>query len=221
MKIKQLRNRCDLDTLNDGFRRFYYEYGHYPSTDEVDNCKYLCSSKQIQRKFGGINKLRELLGIHDSDYSRGSHRKIIYERINRLGISSEHQISDFLKHRYGDICVHEERKYGTGRNRVDFYVFAKTNFAVEVFNTYTLRNLLINLNSKLKKYKNFSDLIFFVVTGANFNQTDIDSIIDRKKNKKYLAINIKCVSLDGFKKHCQDIQPLKVEVPIQASIFNQ
>ena len=122
--MKNIHNSCNLISLRSGFQRFLKENAHYPSTDEVDSCPYLCSSKQIQRKFGGINKLRELLDIADSDYSSGTNRKLIYEKINRLSVSSENQVGDYLKDRYGVICVHEEKKYDVGKNRVDYFVYA-------------------------------------------------------------------------------------------------
>jgi hypothetical protein len=212
------RLKYTINVLKEGFKRFFDEHGHYPSSNEVDACPYLCTSKQIQRKFGGIYKLRELLDIKDSDYAHGEHRKKIGESINKLAISSELQVAEFLNNKFGVICVHEEKKYGTGRNRVDFFVYAKPNFAVEVFNTYTIRNLAINLNMKLHKFRDFTDILYFVVTGAEFRQSEIDKLILRK-NKVYLMPNMKCVTFNKFKEECKSISPLKVEMPTQTKLF--
>ncbi|MGD0855520.1 MAG: hypothetical protein ABSA18_06910 [Dehalococcoidia bacterium] len=57
--------------LKEGFERFFTENGHYPSALEIDSCPYLCTSRQIQRKFGGLPKLKMSFGIQESNYSVG------------------------------------------------------------------------------------------------------------------------------------------------------
>jgi hypothetical protein len=131
-------------------------------------------------------------------------------RVNKLATSSERDIGKMLRNRFGEICVHEEKRYGEGRNRVDFFVFARENFAVEVFNTYTLHGVLGNLNPKLRKFGDFPYKIFFVITGAEFKQSQIDKIINRKK-KLLLTQNMKCVCMNEFEHGCINrIEPLDV-----------
>jgi hypothetical protein len=144
-----------IQLLKRGFERFVNENGHYPSALEIDNCPYLCTSRLIQLRFGGLLKLREILEIPELSYASGQHRRQIWSEVNKLSIGSEKKICEFLTNTYGELCVHEEKKYGDGRNRVDFFVYAKKNFAVEVFNTYTVHGIIGNLNSKLKKYQDF------------------------------------------------------------------
>jgi len=64
-----------LQVLKEGFERFRREQGHYPSALEIDSCPYLCTSRLIQFKFGGLLKLRELLNIDDANYALGEHRQ--------------------------------------------------------------------------------------------------------------------------------------------------
>lgn len=109
------------------------------------------------------------MGLHDHDYRRGSRRQVAIDKFLTLSTTSEKETREFLDKRYGEICVHEEKRYGDGRNRVDFFVYAKENFAVEVFNTYSLRNLSKNLNSKLHKFNDFPFKLYFVVTGGDFS----------------------------------------------------
>ncbi|MBN1375995.1 MAG: hypothetical protein JXA01_07550 [Dehalococcoidia bacterium] len=194
--------------LKQGFGRFLQENGHYPSALEIDACPYLCISRQIQRKFGGLPKLRLSLGIENSNYSEGIHRKGIGVQVNKLATNSERDVGKMLRNRFGEICVHEEKRYGEGRNRVDFFVFAKENFAVEVFNTYTLHGVLGNLNPKLKRFGDFPYKLFFVITGAEFKQSQIDKIINRKK-KLLLTQNMKCICMNEFENECLNrIEPL-------------
>jgi hypothetical protein len=196
--------------VGQGFEQFLGEQGHYPSALEVDACSYLCSSRQIQRKFGGLPELRRLLGISEISYAVGEPRKKIALRVNRLSMTSEREISEYLTGRYGEICVHEEKKYGSGRNRVDFFVYAKKNFAVEVFNTYTVHGIIGNLNPKLKKYVDFPHTIFFVITGGDFSQAQIDKVVSRKRIFR-LKPQMKCVCFDELKNLCsRGFEPLRM-----------
>ena len=122
------RNEVTLDNIRDGLERFHKEHGHYPSADEIDSCRYLPSSRQIQKKLGGLKRVREILGLHDHDYRQGNRRRIAIDKFLKLSKTSEKEIREFLDKRYGEICVHEEKRYGDGRNRVDFFVYAKENF---------------------------------------------------------------------------------------------
>lgn len=201
-----------IQVLKEGFERFYSENGHYPSALEIDACPYLCSSRQIQRKFGGLIKLRKLFELEDLSYAKGEHRKRTWAKADGLSLISEKDVSDFLKNRYGEICVHEEKKYGDGRNRVDFYIYAKEDFAVEVFNTYTRHGIIGNINSKLRKYNDFTYKLFFVVTGGDFKQSGIDKMITRKK-KLVLKPNMRCVCLNEFKREClENHEPLDISI---------
>lgn len=204
------RNEVTLDNIREGLERFNREHGHYPTADEIDSCRYLPSSRQIQKKLGGLKRVREILGLHDHDYRRGSRRQVAIDKFLKLSTTSEKETREFLDKRYGEICVHEEKRYGDGRNRVDFFVYAKENFAVEVFNTYSLRNLGKNLNSKLHKFNDFPFKLYFVVTGGEFSQTSIDALMSHKENLP-LPANMKCLTIEEFKKECFDkLPPLSI-----------
>ncbi|MBN2462436.1 MAG: hypothetical protein JXB43_02415, partial [Dehalococcoidia bacterium] len=196
------RGEVTLDNLRNGLERFNKEQGHYPAAEEIDACPYLPSARQIQRKLGGLKKLRSVLGLNDLDYRTGSRRQVTINEFLQLAVASEKATKEFLDKRYGEICVHEEKKYGEGgSNRVDFFVYAKENFAVEVFNTYSIRNLAKNLNIKLHKFSDFPFRLYFVVTGGDFSQVLIDALISNKKNLPLLP-NMKCLTVEEFKKEC-------------------
>ncbi len=195
------RGEFTLDNVKSGIERFNKEHGHYPAAEEIDNCPYLPSARWIQYKFGGLKKLRAIFGLNDLDYRKGSRRVSKINEFLRLSLTSEKDTKEFLDKRYGEICVHEEKKYGDGRNRVDFFVYAKENFAVEVFNTYSIRNLAKNLNIKLHKFSDFPFKLYFVVTGGDFLQRDIDALMTNKKNLPLLP-NMKCLVSDEFRKEC-------------------
>jgi hypothetical protein len=200
-----------LDALKAGFKRFYAEHGHYPTSPEVDKCPYLCSARYIQIKYGGLKELRRVLGLDVVDYGKGSHRRAIVERAHKLSIQTENDVKEYLVERYGEICVHEEKKYGSHKARVDFFVYAKVNFAVEVFNTYTIRDLAKNLNVKLHKYADFPFRLYFVVMGGDFLQEEIDALVLNKELR--LLPNMQCLTLEEFKKEClHKLPPLRMNV---------
>lgn len=199
-----------VEAIKAGFYRFYEEYGHFPTASEIDNCSYLCSARWIQLKFGGLRKFRKEIGLDIIDYTTGNIRSEIARDINKLSIETEGSIKEFLIKTYGELCVHEEMKLShNSRQRVDFFVYAKQNFAVDVCNTYTLKNLNIIMNIKLKKYKDYPFKIFFVVTGIECSQGLIDSLIANKINK--LPKNIRCVNVQKFKEECiSNFLPLNI-----------
>jgi hypothetical protein len=200
-----------IDAIKSGLQRFYMEHGHFPTAEEIDECPYLCSSRWIHRRYGGLRKLRADLGLDIVDYGKGKHRIDYWNRISKLSIETENSLKKFLVETYGEICVHEEKKYGSLRQRMDFFVYAEDNFAVDVFNTYTLKHLNIIVNIKLRKYKDFPFKLFFVVTGAEFSQKKIDELICKKTNR--MSTDVKCLTVDEFKREClAKLSPLKFNI---------
>jgi len=196
-----------IPLLKAGFERFFEENGHYPTALEIDSCPFLCTSRLIQLKFGGLLEARRSLELKETNYAVGEHRKKAWSDAGSLSLISEKEIDKILVDRYGEVCVHEEKKYGNGRNRVDFFVYAQENFAVEVFNTYTMHGIIGNLNSKLRKYFDFPYKIYFVITGGKISQTQIDKVVSRK-SKFVLKQNMRCVCSDTFEECIKDIKPL-------------
>lgn len=225
-KIASLTIREDkwtLQNVKNGFARFYKENTHFPSAPEIDNYAYLPSSRQIQRKFGGLIKFRTEFGLtgDEVDKSRGGARRNSASATNIASLSSERTVLNFLNSVYGEICVHEQKKYGEGKNTVDFFVYGKLcNFGVEVFNTYTLRNISINLNIKLPKYYDFPYRLCFVVTGGDFKQDHIDRLISKKHIP--LLTNMSCMIYDKFKNECIKITPpLEINTVYNKTSSNQ
>jgi hypothetical protein len=112
------------DAVKSGFQRFYIEHGHFPTSEEIDSCPYLCSARHIQRIYGGLRKLRESLGLDIIDYGKGKHSIDNWKRVSKLSLETEHLVKRFLIETYGEICVHEEKQYGNLRQRMDFFVYA-------------------------------------------------------------------------------------------------
>ena len=116
------RGEVTFSNLRKGLQKFNKEYGHCPTADEVDSCPYLPSARQIQKNFGGLKKLRNVLRLNDLDYRTGTRRRVTIDKFLQLSITSEKETREFLDKRYGEICVHEEKKYGEGRSCTDLAI---------------------------------------------------------------------------------------------------
>ncbi len=118
-----------------GLQKFYEEKGRYPVSYEVDEYEYLPSSKQIQRRFGGLIKLRNELGFEISNFSSGLARSTQATKIGVRGSLAEREVESILINHLGDYFVHVEKplykyfkknldiskKY---KLRADFFIYA-------------------------------------------------------------------------------------------------
>jgi hypothetical protein len=185
------------ERLKEGFERFISENGHLPTAPEVDQTNYLPSSRAIQKRFGGLQKLRADLDYEDVHFGRRSFRSAIASNVNRRGRSSEIELEFALTKIFGEVFVHTEKIYGSGKNRVDFYVYSPDdNFGADVFYPNTFRSLQSNLNIKMMKYQDFPCDLYFVVANNDIDQTSLDLFVSTKKNP--LSDNMKLLTLETF-----------------------
>ena len=206
----------ELEDLKIGFERFNKENGHYPSAWEVDHCKYLPSSRQIQRRFNGLRELRKRLGIEVLDKRTGNSRILTMQKIIPNHRKTMNQIHDVLEKRFGKEFVHREWSFGDDRrNRADFYVYTQNgNFVVDIFHPQNLHSLVGCLNIKQKKYSwfykvtDFKDEIIFIPTNIGISQEEINNHLKRKENK--LRDNEKVMTLEEFRKFSQEKIPILI-----------
>lgn len=175
------RKNWRLEDLKKGIDHFYQENGRYPTVSDLDNINYLPSSRWIQVKFGGMVKVRKDLGYTDTHLGIGKYRSEIARQINEAGLDFEHEIEKFLIDKFGEPFVHVQRRMGNRRDRIDFFVYNKTeNFAVDVTNTTGhFRNLQGNINTKIHKYKDLK-LKLYIVINSSFEQNKVDEWIVKK-----------------------------------------
>jgi len=193
-----------LKSVKNGFEKYYSLNGRYPTALEIDRCEYLPSSRQIQRNWGGLKKFRELIGLEISDYSSGINRHTIGLVSNNNARNTEIAVRNILINIYGEVFVHEEKKYGKLRNRIDFFIYASNNFGVEVFNTSNRDTFMRNMYIKMPKYVDFEYPLYYVVTGGNVTQEEIDKSINNFKSS-YLRDNHYCMNIDHFNKHINSL----------------
>ena len=180
-----------------GFERFLHEYGHIPSAHEIDTTDYLPSSRFIQMRFGGLEKLRHALGYVDTHLGKGTFRSEIANMCNHRGRDSEIELEKILRDTFGEVFVHTEKMFSVLKNRIDFYVYTPDgNFGVDIFYPNHMRSLQCNLNIKMGKYFDFTEPMFYVVANKELSQENIDYYVSRKKNA--FPKNVRLVSFEAF-----------------------
>lgn len=185
----------DIEKIKEGFEKFQIQHGRLPTSPEIDQLEYLPSSRQIQRKFGGLEKLRNLLGYKDTHFGKGKFRGQIANRSNIRGRDTELVLEKILRDKFGEVFVHTEKIFDDSKNRVDFYIYSPDgNFGIDIFYTETMRDLQKNINIKIDKYKNFKESLYFVVGNNNFTQETID-LYNKNKSKK-IPPNIGIINLE-------------------------
>lgn len=186
-----------LESLRDGLRYFFDLHGRYPKATEVDNFDFLPSARSIQRSFGGLQSLRKKFGHEDIHFGKGKFRSEISRLVNPRGRRRELKIEQLLRNKFGEVFVHTEKFFNSTKCRVDFYVYSPGgNFGVDVFDTDTRHNFMTNINSKKRKYGNFTDELYFLVMNESFQQRDLDSYV--QSMKRPLPLGAYIVNLETF-----------------------
>ena len=104
-----MRSIWSIQKIKEGFEKFERDNGRLPTAPEIDKLDYLPSSRQIQRKFGGLEKLRQVLGYKDTNFGRGAFRSEIANRVNRRGRDVEIQLEKILSNKFNEVFVHTEK----------------------------------------------------------------------------------------------------------------
>lgn len=195
-----------LDKIKAGFDSFYKEYGHYPTATEIDSYAKLPSSRQIQRVFGGLPKLRALLKIDAQiDLTEGLHSSNRAKLIHKKASMIKKEVSTYLIDTFGERFVHPEFFFNDDkRTRTDFYVQHSTGtFAVDIFNPKDLANMNKCLNSKLKTYRGIETkyLTIFLMMNHDIDEGRIERMMENKKNK--LRTNQAVMTFKQFKAFCK------------------
>lgn len=200
-----------MDKIKNGFENFFQDYGRYPTAIDVDRYDLLPSSRQIQRKFGGLVNLRRTLGLPLDflDFTRGEIRSETSKEISARGISFEKSIYNILVNKFGEICVHEQKPFGQYENksRLDFFVYCKDfNFGVDVFFARDIHSLRGCVNIKERSYQNINFDLIFLSANQAIAQQMINTFVDNKLNK--LNSRIKIFSFESFTKFLENLKPL-------------
>lgn len=203
-----------LEKIKAGFDDFYAKNGRWPTALEIDSHAILPSSRQIQRKWGGLKGLRQLLNLPILDYTSGDIRRDTARFIGTRGKDSEANLQKMLIDRFGEVFVHMEKPFNMRRNYVDFFVYAKNySFGVDAFYAIGLKSFQGTIRIKQQSYKNTPFDVYFVSMNPDISQIQIETLI---KNKKIpFNAKIRVNSLEEFTLAIKNYQPL--EKPINCN----
>jgi len=198
------------ESIKEGLERYNKENGHFPTALEIDKSGYLPSSRQIQRRFGGLLNFRKMSGHKITDFGSGQGRSEISKIAGARGLSGEKDVENFLVEHFGEEFVHVEKRWGTLKQRLDFFVYnSKINFAVDVISPSSIHSLIVNLNNKIPRYSNFIYELYFVVVGSEINQEKLDKLV--KNKKKLLSSNQHLLSQEVFYQKISDYTRLLIK----------
>lgn len=207
-----------LEKIKEGFDKFYNLYNRYPAAYDIDDFDFLPSSRQIQRKFGGLVNLRKELGLEINNYTHGKIRSIKISDFNTKGRAYENIAHKLLLENFDEKFIHVEKptckeenplEYNS-KDRYDFYVYAKPdNFAIDVFGTNDNRGVVNIMNIKEKKYIKISskENIYFLYFGKNIKKEKIQYWMENRKNK--FPTRWKILSFEDFRKELKKYTSFK------------
>lgn len=207
--------KWNLENIKSGLESFLCEYGHYPTSQEIDQYELLPSSRQIQRRFAGLVNLRGILKLPcPEDFTKGEYSSKRAKMIGLRAHDKEKEVYKYLTSRFGTAFVHREYFFtDDSRARTDFFIHCKDgNFSVDVFFPRNRANFINCLNSKMRTYSSQLMLqypVIFLMVNDEINDDVIEKAVENKKNK--LQSYQRVMSLRVFKKFCSNKKPHQVK----------
>jgi uncharacterized short protein YbdD (DUF466 family) len=204
-----------IEKISAGFEKFKKEHDRYPTALEIDSYAHLPSSKQLQRRFGGLIEIRKQLKLDGpTDFTKGAHSSERARMIGKRAHKVEKGIYDYLVNLFGKPFVHREYFFTDDhRTRTDFFIYCKNgNFSVDVFYPKDKKNLIGCLNSKMKTY-GYAIMInypvIFLMMNEEITAEEINDILERKKNKLHKQQRV--MTYEQFEQFCTGKTPLSVD----------
>lgn len=198
--MKDPQKKWSLEEIKEGLERYKKENGRYPTTIEVDSTMYLPSSRQIQRRFGGLVAFRKELRLSGpDDFTKGEYRSAVAAKLKRRSYEIEEEFYNYLLTIYPKINIHEQMRLRPGNIASDFYIYLteNTGYAIDIFNAIDMHSLTKIINIKLKRYTQIKDYNIYFIAVGEFLQGEVDKFMKNKKIK--LPANIKVLCIETFK----------------------
>ena len=205
MKSKQVK--WTIEKIKAGFEKFYAENKRYPTSAEIDAYHALPSSRQIQRRFGGLPAIRTHLKLKGpEDFTKGTYSSDRARTIAKRAHKVENEVYEYLISIFGKPFVHREFFFSDDKRcRTDFYIYYKDgNFLVDVFYPKDKSSFINCLNNKMRVYGNsatFEHPIIFLMMNENIGEETIRKILENKKNK--VLKHQRVMTYGQFKEYCK------------------
>jgi len=189
-----------IENLRQGLMYFYSLYNKYPTSHEIDSFEYLPSSRQIQRRFGGLVELRKAVGLGPNDFTRGRVRAVVAGEADRRARLQEEEYYKLLTQIVPEVRVHEQKVIRPQGIRCDFFIYTSKNkgLILDIFYAKDTFSFASHLIIKLKKYGSCDMPIILVVMGEHLTQEEIDKIVANKKSA--LTRTIRVLSDETFRR---------------------
>lgn len=200
-----------INLINLQWQAFHASHGHYPSSQEIDTCPEMVTTRTIQRRLGGLMELRKRLGHEITNYSAGETRSKTASLFIARSLDEEYELLRWLIGKFGNkpnIASQDPYNEFETKYRSDYGVYHKTgHFFVDIFSAKDVISMAGSINSKQRKIEKSktSDIIYLVSTNPNITQDQIDTLVKNKKNP--LPKNVIAITLDGFKSECEKYIP--------------
>lgn len=207
--------KWNLENIKNGLEKFYKSNERYPTSHEVDQSPNLPSSRQIQRRFGGLVELRKVLNLSGPlDFTKGEYSSTRAKTINSRAHEKEMIIYKYLINIFGVPFVHREYFFTDDRRaRTDFFVHCQNgNFSVDVFFPKDKYSLSVCLNSKMRTYGDDLMLqypVIFLMLNDAISKEEVSRAVENKKYK--LSSYQKVMGMAEFEKFCIDRIPFKIQ----------
>lgn len=181
---------------------FKNKHGHYPSTPEMNSPLFSGPSpRTIQRKFTSVVKLRELLNLPITDFTRGHTRSEAVKKASKLAAIESNKLYQYLVAKLGVTSVHREflLDYPYTNKRCDFCLFTKINnetsqIFIDCFYNKDRASLINSLNIKIKNHRSLQTNIYTKVKMYYINlneKLDISTISNEKLLPNEYFFNLK------------------------------
>lgn len=194
--IQKYRVSWTIDNIICGFKNFFEQNQRWPVAVDMRFCPYLPNVKTLERKFGGIKRVRLIMGLEKVDYRIGETRSEIAKVIGQRGFQVEEDLYKILINRFHEPFVHCQSREVIEKIRLnlDFVIYHKSGkFAVDVFypdsDYYRFAG---NLSMKYSTYKKFPYILFLVVANVDIEERNIEKYLDSEKRKNF---NSKLITL--------------------------
>lgn len=199
----------DIKKIEDGFRRFFKDHSRYPTSHEIDEYKYLPSARQIQRKFGGLPKIRSSLKLSGpNDYTKTTHGEGRAKSARRQYSNTHLDIYAMLCKKFGRKCVKTGHILSDdGRSSSDFLVNStRGTFVADLMYSKDRYSLVGCLNSKIRTYRGSAMSqyrVVFIQMNESIDSEAINGVLARRKIP--LADNHKVVGIGALKEYLDTI----------------
>ncbi len=134
--------------------RFVAEKGYEPTAIDFDDTDYLPSSRTLQRKYGGLPRFRELVGLKTMDFTKGSARALKAKKSMDDSLVDETLLFIDLLKKYGEDKVSSPARIFANRGITsDFRLKVDgISYLIDVFKPNSIHSFKGCINIKNRKY---------------------------------------------------------------------